>query len=78
MTYMKEAASDKRGDPEYGMQDDDASNKHSLESGFVEREEETPSVSKSEQDEVSEETGILPDERDGMVDNKVWTSLSDE
>ena len=77
MTSMKEAVSDNTGVPEDKSQEqiagDDTSRKSDHDS-----EEETSAVSKSEQDSVSEETGKLPDEKDGLVDNKVWTSLSDD
>ena len=76
MTSMKEAVSDNTGVPENKSQEKIARNDTSMKSG--DGEEETSAVSKSEQDNVSEETGKLPDEKDGLVDNKVWTSLSNE
>ena len=74
---MKEAVSDKRSDPENKSRDNTAKDDLSKESGH-DWEEETTAVSTSDQDNLSEETGILPDDSDGLVDNQVWTSLSDE
>jgi hypothetical protein len=78
MTFMKEAAFDKTEDLANKSRDDKAQHELSRKSGNDDWEEETPSVSKSELDDVGEETGLMPDDRDGLVDNKVWTSLSDE
>ena len=74
---MKEAVSDKRSDPENKSRDKTAKDDLSKESGH-DWEEETTAVSTSYQDNLSEETGILPDDREALVDNQVWTSLSDE